>query len=151
MHLAKRLALLILAHAVQIEAGGPAEQHPAAALAQAGILREQAVEVDEPWVDEERRLASEVGLCACQPERILEHRPHGFEAVAAAGYACEDVAREERSSLPREPNTSLAEPPGMLDDLERVRAGVALRLRLEPDGHVVALQRAPAFRASAAG
>ena len=31
VHLAKRLALLVLAHAVQIEAGGPAQQQPAAA------------------------------------------------------------------------------------------------------------------------
>ena len=45
--------------------------------------------------------------------------------------------------MPREPHTSLAETPGLLDDLERVRPGVALRLRLEPDGHVAALQMLP--------
>ncbi len=151
VHLAKRLALLVLAHAVQIEAGSPAEQHPAAALAQAGILREEALEVDEPRVDEERRLASELGLGAGQPEGILEDRPHGLEAVAAAGHAGENVAREQRSSVPREPHTSLAETPGVLDDLERVRARVALRLRLEPDRSRRCPPDAPAVRASAAG
>src|SRR4029453_19139963 len=132
------LALLILADAVQVEPRR-APQHDVTACERHAELREDAVELDEAWVDEERRLGAEGLLRAREPERILEHGPHRVEPVAAARHPWQDVAHDQFSSPSVQLNAALAEPGDLLVDLERARTGVPLRLRLEPDRHVVAL------------
>ena len=85
VHLAQRLALLVLADAVQVEPGRP-PQHDVTAGKCHAELREDALELDEARIDEERRLRAEVLLRVREPERVLEHGPNRVESVAAARY-----------------------------------------------------------------
>ena len=71
VHLAQRLALDVLAHAVQVEARRPLqEQAPAAAGARARI-GEEPLELDEARVDDEGGALAERQLAALESERIL--------------------------------------------------------------------------------
>ena len=91
MHAPQRLSLLVVAHAVEVEAGRPAEQEPASfERARAGV-GEERVEVDEPRVDEHRLACRERDLDPLEPERVLEHGLRGLDRIAAARDRVEDV------------------------------------------------------------
>src|SRR5512132_815812 len=63
----ERLALLVVPDAVEVEAGRTAEkQAPALDRTRTGV-REEAVELDEPWVDENRRSGRQVDLNSLEP------------------------------------------------------------------------------------
>ena len=96
MHLAQRFPLLVLADAVQVEPGRAPQEHAAARLRRAAGFREDAVELDQARVDEERRLGAQELLGPGERERILEDGSHGFEAVPPATHRREDVAHEKR-------------------------------------------------------
>ena len=60
VHLAQRLALLVVAHRVEVEAAWPTKQQPAAVLRAAAGLREEPFESDEPREDDDRAAAHQV-------------------------------------------------------------------------------------------
>src|SRR4029078_2317755 len=109
VHLAQRLALLVLADRVQVEAGRSPQEHAPTGLGRTARLREDAIELDEAREDEERRLRTPQLLGARERERILEDRAHGLEAVPAAAHRREDVADEERHASPVQLHAAVAE------------------------------------------
>ena len=108
MHLAQRLAVLVLAHAVQLEAARPAEQQPAAVEEVGARLGEDAVELDETRVDENRPAGSELDLGALETERILDHRARLRVRVPAARERAQDVARPQPVTVTVERRLPLA-------------------------------------------
>ena len=140
VHLPQRLAVHVLAHAVQLEAARPAqEQLPAVDRVRAG-LGEQAVELDEARVDEERAAARELHLGLLQPERVLEERARLAERVAPARQRAQHVAAEEPPVAAAEGHAALAEPAHLVDEDDRDRQHAPLRLELEMDAQVLALE-----------
>jgi hypothetical protein len=89
--LPQRLAALVLADGVELEARGPAQQQPATILGVSAALREEAVESDEARVDEQRRAGFEVELGSSEAEWVVDRRTRGLEDVTAARDPLEDV------------------------------------------------------------
>ena len=111
-------------------------------------LGEDAVQIDEPRVDEQRALAGNRLLDALEPEGVVEHDPDVRKRVAAARQPVEEVARPELAAVSFEEGRTLAEPTDLLDEQHRARRQRALRLELELDEDVrafdvVAVTRAP--------
>ena len=133
--------MLVLPHAVQLEAARPAEQEPAAVGRVGAGLGEQALELDEPRVDEERAASSfERHLRALQPEWVLDHRPRTLERIAAARQRAQDVTRVEATLAAPKRRPPLAQPADVLDHDHRGRRHAALVLEHEVDAEIVALQ-----------
>ena len=108
-------------------------------------LREDALELDEPRIDEERRLRAEVlsrrARARTGPRRPLEpHRIDSGRAERSGGRS----GRGARARACSSSHPAFAEPGDLLVDLERPRAGVALRRGLEPDRRRRRPRRTPA-------
>src|SRR5207248_9151913 len=99
VHLAQGLPLRVLADGMEVEAAGPAEQQPLAVGRLRARVGEDAVEVDEPRVDEERTARAEIHLRALEAEGILEHRTREPVRVAAARDGLEVVVRVEAAAV----------------------------------------------------
>ena len=85
VHLAQRLALLVLAHAVQVEAGRTPHRE-APALVRLDPLGEDAFQLDQARVDEERAVGRQRLLDPLQAEGVVEDRAHvGERRSARAG------------------------------------------------------------------
>ncbi len=140
----QRLALLVLADAVQLEPGGPAHDQLPPAGGAAARVREDRLEVDEPRVDEQRGRARERNLDALEAERILEDDRRGRDRVAPARHGRDDVAAREPAGRAAQHGLLLAEPRDRLARDERKRRDPALDVQLEPDVHVVAGEVLPA-------
>ena len=95
MHLAQRLALDVLAHAVQLVAGRPPQQQAPPVLRVRAALREEPVERDEPRVDDERLRLALHDLDAGEAERILDRQPNRLERVPPARNRAQLVAAGE--------------------------------------------------------
>src|SRR5207253_2276312 len=80
----QRLPLLVVADAVDLEADGPPQQEPAPVLGAGAAVEENPLEVDQPWVDDERLLLVERKCGLRETERIGEGQLHRCEAVASA-------------------------------------------------------------------
>jgi hypothetical protein len=140
---AQRLALLVLPDAVQVEPGRPAhEQAPPFGRARPG-LREEAVEVDEARVDEDRRAGRKVDGHALEAERVLDHDLGLLHRVAAARHAPQRVATAEAAVTADERRLALAQPGDALAQDERARRDDALLVELDRDGDVVAREPLP--------
>ncbi len=140
VHLAQRLAPLVLAHAVQLEACRPAEEEPAAVLCVRTSLGEEPFQRDQARVDDKRLRLPLDELAARQRERILDREPHGLECVAPARDALELVAGAEAPAAERpELDPTLSETAGALvcDERRRWNGRGGDDLELDPD--VVAL------------
>ena len=144
MHPAQRLALLVLADAVEVEAGRAPEQEPAAVLGVRAALGEEPVERDEPRVDEQRASRVELDVHAREPERVVDRRARLLDDVAAARHALEHVraavagAGARRASSPASPRRAIVS----------VTRSPAAGIRdsgwtLETDPDVVALEQTP--------
>src|SRR5205814_1262979 len=105
VHLAQRLAVLVLAHAVQLEAARPTQEQLPAVDRVRARLGEQAVELDEARIDEKRPAARQLHLRPLEAERVLEERARLAERVAPARQSAEDVGggaeREREAAVPR--------------------------------------------------
>ena len=85
VHLPQRLALLVLAHAVQVESGSPAQQHLSSGLRRGTAVGEEPVELDEPRVDEHRTWGGQPDLELVKAERVLDHSRGVLEDIPPAG------------------------------------------------------------------
>src|SRR5205807_10549986 len=119
VHLAQRLAVLVLAHAVQLEAARAAQEQPAAVVRVRARLGEESVELDEARVDEERAAAGKLHLRPLEPERVLEERARLAERVAPARQRPQHVAAEEALVAAAERDAALAEPSHLVDEARR--------------------------------
>ncbi len=140
VHLAQRLALRVLAHAVQLVAGRPAEQQPPPVLRMRAALGEEPVERDEPRVDDERLRLALLERRPRETERILDRQPDGLERVPAAWHLPQLVAaREPTPADPVKLDPAFVETSRPLVRDERRRRQRAGRSQLEVDANVVAL------------
>src|SRR5512133_1609011 len=139
VHLAQRLALLVVADAMQIEATRAAQQQASSVLSVGSALREEAVELDQAWVDEQGPGSGERDLGPLEPECVLEHCADVEEEVAPAAHSWERV-----TPVPRvERRPALAESGHVLDEHERRRRQVCTVLEPELDVDVVAFEPLP--------
>ncbi len=127
MDAAQRFALLVVAHAVQVEAARLAHQQPPALGKGRTDAREEAVELDQPRVDENRGGGVQVDLRAGQAERVLEHRGHLLELVAAAGERDKQVVARTARAGALQPRHSLAELRDPLAQHQHARRRAATR------------------------
>ena len=140
VHLPQRLAVHVLADAVQLVARRTPQEEPSAVLCVGAALREQPLERDEPRVDDERLRLALHELRPRETERILHGEPHGVERVAATGHRPQLVAARKALALhPMQLHPSLAEPARPLVRDEGRRRDRARRLDFEIDADVVAL------------
>ena len=146
MHLAERLAPLVLPHRVQVEAGGPPQHEPPAVLGVRAALGEQPVERDQPRVDDERAAGGELHLRACEPERVLDRRARLLDRVTAAGHSLEHVRATVEAAVAPELRMAQAESREPFGDHDRRRGHARLRTRLERHPDVVALEHGTGAR-----
>src|SRR4051794_20572926 len=102
-------------------------------------LGEDAVEVDEPRVDEQRAFAWDRLLDALEPEGIVDDDSNVRERVPATRQLLEEVAGAKVVAVSLEDGRTLAESAALLDEEHRARRERALRLGFELDENVRAL------------
>ena len=137
MHPAQRLALLVLAHAVQLETGVAAQQHATAIVRGRAGLGEERPELDEPGVDEQRARRGQRDDRALQRERIGQLRANVLERVAPARHMLEDVPHAEAASAAPEQMPLLTERPHTFFQRHRGRQHLPRRTKLDDDRNVV--------------
>ena len=163
VHLAQRVAVLVVAHAVQVEARRPPQQQPPPVVRAGAALREEPVELDQARVDEQRAGRLERLLDPLEAERVLDHRDRALELVAAARQPLEHVAgvpgRADRRGELAELPDPLAQRParghepalrGEPDRRPRRRRPRAARPRPASAGSAAAGSRAPSTATRAA-
>ncbi len=91
VHLPQRLALLVLAHRVEVEPRRTPQQQPAAVLRVRPALGEEPIERDEPRIDEQRAARDEIDLGVRQPEGVVDRRFRLLDDVASARHLLEHV------------------------------------------------------------
>ena len=139
VHPAQRLALLVLAHAVKLEAAVPAEQQaPPVLRALAGFGKERA-ELHQPRIDEQRTWRRQPDDRALETERVGELRPHVGELVPPARQVFEHVADAQPRATASQNMPLLPETADLLD--ERYTGGhhVSGCKQLGDDRHVIPL------------
>src|SRR5712691_11335788 len=99
VHLAQRIALDVVAHAVEIEARRTLEQQPSSLARVHAGHREQPVELDQPGIHDESLLPAEWQLDAFESERILDDRNGLLERIAAARHGWDHVPRPKMLPL----------------------------------------------------
>ena len=92
VHAPQRLALLVVADAVEVEAARPPQQQPPPLRRPRTGLGEEPVDVDEPRVDEDRRPRGELDVDALEAEGVLDDDLGLLDRIAAARHAPEQVA-----------------------------------------------------------
>src|SRR5579864_2524640 len=140
VHHAERLALRVLADAVQLVPGRAPQQQPPPVLRVRAALREEALQLDEPRIDDERLRLALLERRTREPERVLDREAYRVERVAASRNGAQVVAAGE--SVPADAaqlDAQLGEAPGPLMGDERRRRDRARRRQLEVDMDVVAL------------
>src|SRR5207244_9463105 len=94
----------------------------------------------EARVDEERAAGSERHLGVLEPEGILEQRARLAERVAAARKRAQHVASVQAPAGTPERDAPLAEPSHLFGEDDRGQEDVTLRLKLDVDAQVFALE-----------
>ena len=125
---------------MQLEAARPAQEQAPPVRRVRPALREQALELDESRVHEERAASAERHLCPLEAERVLEERRRVLVGVAAARQPVQDVARVEPPAAPAKRRPPFAEPADPLDDDDGGRRNTTLMVEVEVDAQVVAFE-----------
>src|SRR5207247_734101 len=141
VHLAQRVALDVVPHAVQVEAARALQEEAAAVARVYPGLREQTLEVDEARIDDECTALGQARPPALEPERILDERDRLFDAVAAARDRRQDVTGPEVPTRAPQLRPALAELGVALDKGDPGRRERRLELELDAHLDVVALER----------
>ncbi len=134
---AERFALLIIADAVEVEAGRPPQEQPATLRRARAGFREEAIDVDEPRVDEDRRGRRQRHCDPLEPERILDHHLGFLDRVAPARDAAQQVAAAQAAVAALQRRLALSEARDPLPQDERPGGNEALCVELELHGDVV--------------
>ena len=140
MDAAERLPLLVVAHAVEVEAGRPPHQEPAPLGGARSGFREQPVHVDEPRIDEDRRARRKLDRGPLEPERVLDHDLGLLGRIAPARNPPKDVAAAKAAVAADERGLPLAETGDPLAQDERARRRGPVDVQLELHRDVVAGQ-----------
>ncbi len=74
--------MLVVPHRVKVEAGGAPEQKPLPGMGERACVREQAPQLDEPRVDEQRAGPGQLDDRALKPERVADLQADVLEDVA---------------------------------------------------------------------
>jgi hypothetical protein len=134
----ERLALLVLAHAVEVEARRAAQQEPAALRRARPCIGEEPVHVDQTGVDEDRGGSWELDRDALEAERVLDHDLGFLDRVAPARDAPKHVAPAQAPVTAHERRLPLPEAGDALPEDHRSRGGGPLRVDLDLNRDVVA-------------
>ena len=108
VHAAERLAALVLAHAVELEAGRAAEQDSSGPVRPKAALAEEDVEAGQARIDDQRRGVAERLDPLRKAERILDDGAGPGESVSAAGDTARGGTRRGGTVRPGRPR-----PPGL--------------------------------------
>ena len=155
----QRLALLVVADAVEVEADRPPQQKPPAVLGAGAAVEEEPLELDEARVDDERPPLLERQPRLRETERVGDRQPDRLEAVASSRHVVEAVgAPVPAPAVRHQLDVPFAEPTDALvgDDARaavspaRARARSAPRRRRSPAGRPSARRRPPAASAGSA-
>ena len=149
VHFSQRLALLVLAHRVQVEARRPPQQQPPSVLRVRAALGEEPVERDEPRIDEQGAAGGEIDLRVRQPEGVVDHRLRLLDHVAPSRHPLEHVRAPVGAEGSLERRVPLAELRNPLRHRDRGQRHARLRPRLERHPDVLALEEMAAARAPA--
>src|SRR5262249_12866963 len=82
----QRLALLVVADAVELEADGTPKEEPPAVLGACAAVEEDSVELDEARIDDERLLLLEREARLGEAKRIRDREPNRREGVPASRH-----------------------------------------------------------------
>src|SRR5262249_29196089 len=111
MHAPQRLPLLVLAHAMELEAHRPAQQKAATVVRARSSVEEGPLELDEIGIDDERLILLKGELRLGQTERTGDREAHSLEAVPPAWHRGELVpARRNAPPAAAKLDVVLAEP-----------------------------------------
>ena len=110
MNSAERLPLLVLADGVELEPGRAAHEQPAAARRAGARVREEALEIDEAGIDEQRLTPRKRHLDALEPEGVLDHDLGRLDRIPPSRDVVEDVATTQTPSVPGEHGLARADP-----------------------------------------
>ena len=131
VHTAQRLALLVLAHRVEVEAGGATQEYPASVPGGPTGIREEAVERGKTRSHDERRgIAQHAGRNGDEAEEIADDDPRIGELVDAAWQRSQrDSALRQAAVVPPHPARARAEPCRRSGERSSSRAAVRDRRR----------------------
>ena len=138
----QRLSLLVVADAVELEADRPPQQEPPPVLGAGATVEEEALEVGEAGVDDERLLLLQRQRRLGEAERVCDRQADRREAMTPARHVAEPVGAHMATASLR-PQLELLFPqapdPLMGHDLRKRHSGLALEHEL--DRGVVSLEQ----------
>ena len=118
---AERLALLVVADAVEVEARRTAQEQPTPLRCPRPRLGEEPVDVHEPRIDENRRTRRQLDGDPLEAERILDHDLGLLDRIAAARHPAQHVAAAQAAVAADERRLPLPQARDLLTEDERSR------------------------------